>query len=181
MPGEPDPRPHPADATGGYYQPLRVDLAGATSIALPRIRCNLAGASLDVATEFRARYHANTNPTLGPLGASAGGAPLLLDAIPRGAVVTLTVGWPADAVETYPIFDVATLALVDHHEAMRVSWYASAGDFTDERTGVASGDTALTSSNTWRGPSDAATVHVWIVLRDDRGGVATAGYDLATR
>ena len=55
-PGQPDPRPVAADASGGWYQPYRADLAGAHNIGLQRIRCNLLGASADVAAQFRMQY-----------------------------------------------------------------------------------------------------------------------------
>jgi len=69
QPGEPPLRPHDADVTGGYYQPVRAvaTLDGDTlspGIGLTRITCDLANAPFDIVVEFQARYHANHNPTL---------------------------------------------------------------------------------------------------------------------
>ena len=53
-------RPRDPDMTGGYYQPLRADLAGAdTAFELARIQCDLAGADADAARPSPRR----TSPT----------------------------------------------------------------------------------------------------------------------
>jgi hypothetical protein len=36
------------------------------------------------------------------------------------------------------------------------------------------------SDDAWQAPDGAKTTHVWIVLRDSRGGVDFASYDLVT-
>jgi hypothetical protein len=60
---------------------------------------------------------------------------------------------------------------------MRVAWYASAGDFDAQSTGRGETDPVLFTDNTWTVPSAPGKVHIWIVLRDSRGGVDFAGYD----
>ena len=37
---------------------------------------------------------------------------------------------------------------------------------------------ALTADNVWVAPSAAGPVHLWLVLRDSRGGVDFAEYEL---
>jgi hypothetical protein len=167
VPGQPDPRPVAADTSGGWYQPYRADLGAAQNIGLQRIRCNLLGASADVAAQFRMQYTANLDPQPNPI--QLGGADADGQTITAGAQVTLTAGWPAESAERYPVFDVASQTLAQHREAMRVSWFATAGEFADERTGRAGDDLALDSDNRFLAP--AGPVHVWAVLRDDRGGV----------
>ena len=154
-----------ADASGGFYQPYRAALGSADSIGLQRLACPLAGATADVAAEFHMRYTPNQNPQPGPL--RIGDAPADGATVTAGARVTLTVDWPTD--EIYPVLDVATETLVDHREAMRVSWYASGGDLDEERTGRAADDPASSSDNVLT-PS-AGAVQIWAVVRDDRGGV----------
>jgi hypothetical protein len=39
---------------------------------------------------------------------------------------------------------------------------------------------ATTSDDTWQAPAAAQTTHVWIVLRDSRGGVDFGAYDVVT-
>jgi hypothetical protein len=68
--------------------------------------------------------------------------------------------------------------LVPHRESLDISWYATAGVFADERTGRAETDLQLNTSNSWTAPPTPGVVHAWLVLRDSRGGVDFAGYDL---
>ncbi len=166
----PDPRPRDPDATGGYYQPLRVDLDGAPSVALQRLRCNLRGASMPVAEAFRARYKANRNPRLEGVD-----VPSL---VRIGETVELVATWSADDAEPFPVFDVLTQQLVDHREAMRVSWFATAGQLALERSGRAAADGALDARNQFTAPDVPGRVHLWIVLRDSRGGVDWRAVDL---
>ena len=61
---------------------------------------------------------------------------------------------------------------------MRVAWYVSAGQLDTESTGRAEDDLALSTSNRWLAPSNAGAAKLWIALRDSRGGVDFAAYDL---
>ena len=187
-PAAPPPaRPRDPDATGGYYQPLRATLDQGSAIFLSRITCELAQASAQVAAEFRARYRQNRNPRLVPasLRAAAPGPgpveawqPVALDRLPAGQRIRFEIDWQADAAETYPVFDPLTQSLVDHRETLRVSWFATAGAFTAERTGRGEEDTALSSDNVWLAPAGPGPVDLWVVLRDARGGSDFASYTL---
>jgi hypothetical protein len=74
--------------------------------------------------------------------------------------------------EEYAYLDPEQGALVDRHESMRVSWFASAGEFDDDHTGRLEEEFAVsTSDNGWRAPASQGAVFMWVVLRDDRGGV----------
>jgi hypothetical protein len=69
--------------------------------------------------------------------------------------------------------------VVDQREGIHVSWYASAGRFDQDRTGNAGSDYNTTSDNTWTAPSSSPmAVRLWIVLRDDRGGIGWSEYQL---
>lgn len=74
--------------------------------------------------------------------------------------------------ETYVILDRQLDSIVTRRESMRVAWYSSAGTFENERTGVASEESRFASENVWTTPEQTGTVFLWIVLRDDRGGVS---------
>jgi hypothetical protein len=172
-------RPRDPDGTGGYYQPLRADLARADSaFELARIHCDLANADAAAASAFAAAYQLNTNPQLLPLTATVAGAPTALTGIPSGARVTLEASWPDASAETFAYFDAATQGVTVQRESMQVAWYSSGGALDTESTGRASGDSVTTSDDGWSAPSVAGTVHLWIVLRDSRGGVDFAEYDL---
>jgi hypothetical protein len=174
-------RPRDPDGTGGYYQPLRVDLTGvAPTFMLARIRCNLANAPAEVAGAYANDYVPNANPHLLPLGVTIDGSPAALDAIPKGARVTLEASWPEGDAESYVYFDPASQALVTRREAMRVAWYASAGTFDAESTGRGEGDPSTTSTNAWTAPG-SGTAYLWLVLRDSRGGGDFAEYQVNVR
>jgi hypothetical protein len=179
--GQPPVQSRAPDVTGGYYQPLRLDLDGASTIALARIRCALAGASFDLAAAYAAAYVPNRNPSLTPLVAYAGGAPVALDAIDPGSEVTLAVGWTPDSVESFPVLDPAAQQLVAHREAMTVSWLASDGTIAAANSGRGEDDPALFTTTTWTAPSTAGVVHLFVVLRDSRGGSAVAAVDARVR
>ena len=158
--------------------PLRLVDGADTGLALERVTCDLAQAGADLAVQYGMTYRANANPSLQPLTAMVGGAPIALTALPAAQAIDFSVGWPADAVESFQVFDVAAAALVPHRESMRVSWFASAGSFLHEVTGRDETDTATTTANSWTAPSTPGPVHLWIVLRDSRGGVDFASYEL---
>ena len=180
----PDPPPggyraRDPDVTGGYYQPLRALLDGThPSFVLERLACHLANAPADIATDYGLRYRRNANPHLSPLVTTIGGVPAAGDHVPTGARVTLSVGWNDADAESYVTFDLASQSLIDRREAMRVSWFATAGDFGVDRTGRAEDDRATTTENTWTAPSSTGKVHLWIVVRDSRGGIDFAPYDV---
>jgi len=173
MPGMPPLRPRDPDVSGGYYQPVRAREDATTGFNLTRISCNLAQAGADTAIEFARQYVANTNPTLLPLAASAD-----LNAVPPGATVTFTASWPDGAAESYPVYDVVSQMIVPHRESLRVSWFASAGAFVHEHTGRTEEETDTTTSNDWTAPRAPGVVHLWLALRDSRGGMDFASYDL---
>lgn len=174
-------RPHDADVTGGYFQPVRVRVGDVTAFGMERVSCNLADAPVDAVKEYLARYKANRNPTIAALIATAGGSPADLAALRTGQAVTFTLSWKSDDAEVYPLFDRASQSVVDRREALRVSWFATAGQFEEERTGRAEDDEEISSSNVWTAPEEATTVFLWAVLRDSRGGAAFTGLSLEVR
>ncbi|HEX8795202.1 MAG TPA: hypothetical protein VF765_29845, partial [Polyangiaceae bacterium] len=174
-------RPRDPDATGGFYQPLRATLSGAPdAFALARIHCDLPNASADAAAAFAKAYKLNQNPQLMSLTATVSGAAVALGSIPAGAHVSLEARWPASSAETFAYFDPSTQTVTTQREAMQVAWYTSDGSFDSESTGRSADDMTTTSDDGWQAPDAVQTTHVWIVLRDSRGGVDFASYDLTT-
>lgn len=172
-------RPRDPDSTGGYYQPLRVDFPGAdTAFELARIQCDLANADAQAATAFGKAYKPNLNPVLSPLTATLGGSAVALGAIPQGSHITLQASWPASSAETFAYFDPGSQTVTTQREAMQVAWYATGGTLDTESTGRASSDMATTSDDGWTAPVAGGTTHLWVVLRDSRGGVDFVEQDL---
>lgn len=178
-------RPRDPDPSGGYYQPVRATVAAPggplVAFGFERVVCNLANASGEAAAELRARYALNRNPRLSPLEAREGGAPVALEAIPRGATIVLRASWPPEDAEAYVSFDVASQRVVERRESMRVSWFVTAGSLESDRTGRAEGELEAFTDNAWTAPDEPGTVRLWTVLRDARGGVDFAEHTLVVR
>lgn len=189
-PGQQPIRPRDPDVTGGFYQPLRATLqaAGGTDIAfeLERITCLLANAPIDVTRTYNTTYTANLNPTIdrvtldpGGTAATVLGSDAMTDVnVSAGSSVTLELGWPDAAAESYPVWELATRTLVTHREAMRVSWFANAGVFDRDTTGRGEEEPETFAQNLWQAPTDPGLVHFWVVLRDARGGIDFGTFDL---
>jgi len=81
--------------------------------------------------------------------------------------------------ETYGYVDPTTGELRIRYEAMRVSWFATKGEFADDHTGRVEEEFALTSSdNEWTAPSVPGPVFMWVLLRDARGGINWQSFQL---
>jgi len=190
-------RPRDPDATGGFYVPVRAtaqatDGTNVIAFAFERIQCNLANAPGDVARMYNMIYAPNQAPViadvvLDPEGAApaslvaaaAGGAAAT---VAPGAKVTLRLAWAPEAAETYVLYDPSSRTLVSPREALRVSWFATDGELAHDRTGRTGDEVELFTDDVWTAPADAApgrAVHFWVVLRDERGGVDFAAFDLA--
>jgi hypothetical protein len=212
---QPPGRPVDPDATGGYYQPLRILVPSSSGevigIAETRLTCGLAGTP-DQVLEFSHHDVANVNPAIDSLTSGT----KLFSTDERGATnevtagqsLSLEVSWaqcplatgacgnqfcdltetqsscPDDCAtlagctgaETYVNLDLVTHSLVTQREGMQVSWFATAGAFDHDQTGTDPSDLANSTANTWRAPNTAGMVHLWAVLRDDRGGTGWAEY-----
>lgn len=188
-------RPRDPDVTGGYYQPIAFAFAPAgpllaEAFALARIRCDLPNVSQETLLEFQTRYVPNTNPAIAsfvirpeedsrvpvfdvPPVEALPGVPVPVRA---GQKLILTVAWKEGSREAYPVYDPTSARLVDHTEELTVSWFGTGGVFERDRTGITESDVAVSVANTWTPPATAGDVHVWIVLRDSRGGLAFAEY-----
>ena len=73
--------------------------------------------------------------------------------------------------ERYLWFDTERKELTVRREALRVAWFATAGSYDDERTGVDEAASSSRSDNGWTAPDEAQDLTLWLVLRDARGGV----------
>lgn len=89
-----------------------------------------------------------------------------------GASVTSA---PCTGAETYAYYDPTTAGVVDRRESLDVTWYATGGTFDTARTAESASEAASTD-NTWTAPTTARAVTLWLVLRDDRGGVSFRTY-----
>jgi hypothetical protein len=169
-PGQPTTRARDADATGGYFQPVTVVVGGALAIGLERIACDLPEASLADARAFQAAYHANQNPSLVGLGITAAdGGAIDPGAVPAGSRVAIRATWLDGAIETFPVFDRQSRAIVTTAETLTASWYATGGELDQPATTITDPAT-LSAATGWTAPGGATTVELALILRDSRGG-----------
>lgn len=187
--GQPAIRPRDPDNTGGYYLPVQLWLptlpsGPASGFTFERITCNLANASTSAIAEFNRRYQPNKTPGIDRTSVVvADGEMLPLDqvtqAVHAGSSVLIEAAVAPGAAEVFPVYDVVTETVVDQQESLHMSWFVTAGTFEHDRTGIASGEAATSTSNRWTAPaSPVGIVYLWLVLRDSRGGVATKSYEV---
>ena len=198
-PGEPGARPTDPDSTGGFYLPIRVKTGdGQWAVAPERIACPPAGVTQGVFTALSSGYHLNENPVVSSLARvdADGGTTTVAPGGPGGAPgatvapgqhVTLRAAWPAcpaapaacNGAEAYIALDPTTKQIVARRESIVTSWYATGGTFDLDRVGRDESDPATTADNGWTAPASPGAVHVWIVVRDARGGVGWESYTIA--
>jgi hypothetical protein len=197
-PGQPAARPTDPDATGGFYLPVSVESGDDQwSASLERIACQPGGVTQAVSTAFANGYVLNQNPTIASLASVdahgdttaiapdvPGAGPVLT--VSAGESLSLEVAWPAcpsvpaacGGAETYISVDPTSKQIATGRESMVASWYATAGTFDRDRVGRDGTDTATTVDNGWTAPTSPGPVHLWVVLRDARGGVGWGSYTL---
>lgn len=173
-------RPRDADSTGGFFQPVRAEIGSVVAFGFERITCDLPNAPAAVTIDFNQRYVANRNPAPPLVTASVDGASVDFGSIPASARVTLRATWTADDAESYVVYDAASVSVVDARESIRVSWFATVGSFDSDRTGRDANDTATFTENGWAAPS-SGVVHLWVVMRDGRGGVSFTSTDVVVK
>ena len=79
--------------------------------------------------------------------------------------------------ETYAWFDPGAEGIEDRREGILVTWYSTAGAFSERRVGVAETDPdAAHTKTTWTAPATPGEETLWAVIRDDRGGVSWQSY-----
>jgi hypothetical protein len=198
-PVTPPVRPRDPDPTGGFFVPVRASIQAADGstllgFAFERIQCNLANAPGDLVRTYNMTYTPNVAPlvadvVLDPDGAAPaslvasvlGGGANPAATVSASAKVALRLSWPAESAETYVRYDRSSRTLVMPREALSVSWFATDGEFEHDRTGRAGDEPDTFTDDVWTAPGAAAgtVVHFWVVLRDDRGGVDYASFELA--
>ncbi len=194
---QPAGRPVDPDPTGGYYQPVRLVATASSGEALvalgrARLSCGVVGPTPEQLTDLKKRTHPNVNPALDSVGdlrpddATGGGA---ANVVTAGQRVTLRAAWAACApdatactgAEAYASFDPATQTVQSRREAMRLSWFATSGALDEDHTGRDESDAAPFSENVWTAPTVPGPAHLWVVIRDDRGGVGWRGFVVDVR
>ena len=145
-------RPVDPDLTGGYYQPLMIANEAGTVLAQVRVMCGVTGVPNAESVKFTKGYKSNVNPIVESID--------LPERTARGA--RIDVHATVDAPETYLWANPDTRLVEERRELVTLSWFSTAGSFADVRS---------EGTNTWTAPDVPGPVRLWIVVRDDRGGV----------
>lgn len=166
------------DATGGVYLPLIAQARAGSDTLIASYRLRLGTPA-----------PANQNPLLAgvfTVGAAQGGAgspgaddtvTSLDPAIPRvvhsGDQLTLRAMFATGAAETYqiqdPRGDAGTIMPRTVTETLSLSWFATAGSLSDGTSGAGFPDQILKLDQHL--PASGTAVELWVVGRDERGGM----------
>jgi hypothetical protein len=177
-----------ADSTGGYFQPVRLAAGDQIAIGLVRVTCSVPGVTADQTADLTKYDHPNVNPAVDSVASGMLGALPVegtgTTAATRSQRFDLTATWAkcdplamsCTGSEGYAFLDPLSHTVARAREQIRVSWFATGGTFDDDVTGRSATDPTADSSNGWTAPATAGVFHVWVVLRDDRGGVGWASY-----
>jgi len=200
LPDEPPGRPFDPDGTTGYFQPVRamffVEDEPRFAFQKTRIFCGIGVGSADDRIAFNRRYRMNTNPDLSSVKIYKGEDLLLtrvlgenqteIPTVDRSAALRVVVEWPhcpdriddlepggCNGAEPFIYYDQEDLSLVERREAMRVAWYSTGGFFEFDRTGRDHGEEERDSENLLYldGIEEERRVHIYAVVRDERGGI----------
>jgi len=168
-----------------------------------RLQVRTANAEVDAIKRVRLAFDAsgatNTNPVLGTLHAATGEDASEQDAtalpsngsgsLAANASHRLWVDVPESSLESFvPDPDPATPDEVPSpvRETHYLTWFVTAGETDTQRTAFIDGEVSLDvlRENVWTLPAGAEVpagrASLWLVLRDERGGVSWSQYDVAT-
>lgn len=74
-------------------------------------------------------------------------------------------------------FDPEARVVSLRREAIRVAWFSTAGTLATDGSGRAEDEAASADADsTWTAPDAAGEARIWLVVRDDRGGVGWQSY-----
>jgi hypothetical protein len=161
------------DQTNGFYLPVRLklDADGKELVAFYQLRIFLGALTPNPP---------NKNPmltgifTVPSADAGADQEMALDDASPLvvhdGEELALRAHVADGSDESYVVFDgdPRTTPPRTVTETIRISWYTTAGEFSEDATGIAKPDTTLKLDK--HQPAAGSTIDLWVVARDERGG-----------
>lgn len=160
-------RPNDPDASGGFYQPVRVSIPELAAFGFERLTCRLPNAPPDVVEAFEAAHRPNANPSIRELRIEdASGEPVER----ASGTVSIRVEIDSASRESFLRYDQQTVSLIELEETLRASFFTNAGSLELDVLDV-EGDTIDLG---WTLPDTAGEATLWVVLRDSRGGAAAA-------
>lgn len=151
---------------------LELTLDGATRVVLPGVSSTGATVPAGARVELRVLWPAcPRDPVCGDGLCTAGENQVVCAEDcrddPRGCA----------GAEDYLWADAETRTVRTRREGVIASWFVTSGRLAEERTGRTEHELdGVDATNTWTVPSTPGRVGLWVVLRDDRGGVGWGEY-----
>ena len=177
-------RPADPDPSGGYYLPIRADVGddngGTLAFGFARVRCDLVGVTRAIFDDFEARYTANLNPIIHDVLYDDETFTTAPTAAAAGSVGTLSVALAIDSFEDYVVYIAADGAIEPRAETLTVRWYVTGGELSVGEA-FASPVSREASQVEWTAPDNAGSVAGWVVVADDRGGLAWRDFTIAVQ
>ncbi len=170
-------RPRDADVTGGFYQPVRIEALGLVAFARERVTCNLPNAPVDAAIELRSA----TTPTRTPRSRRSWRAWTARSSRSRRSPRARACASESAGTRATPR---RTRCSIPARRGSPRAAGAARGVVRHGGPARRGGDRALESEleasteNTWEAPATPGATKLWLVLRDSRGGVDFAGYEV---
>lgn len=155
------------DRTGGYYMPVRARVDDETAFGMLRLRCELADVPVDVVRELEEAWIPNQNVQKVELRLTRG----------EGGRVEVEARIKAASAEVYRLYDADADRIVTRRERLTASFFAAGADVAPSRVEVDLGAEepgGILTARARLAPGGAGGM-VWVVVRDDRGGVAWGG------
>lgn len=153
---------------------LAIARSGSSTLVAPDMLA-MPGAGATVARGERVTLRAawDTCPTSPACGDGVCGA----DESAAGCEADCKAPKGCSGSEQYAWFDPEARAVSLRREAIRVSWFTTAGALDTDTGGLAEDEAERSDTeNAWTAPSEAGEARIWLVVRDDRGGVGWQSY-----
>lgn len=183
-PGQPPGRPVDADATGGFYQPVIARLDEAVLGSL-RLDCGVPGGSQAQVARYNQEHVDNQNPEVRKVEIRVAGGQWQSVSLEGAAAIrvernkTIAVRSEWDERESYLYMDPENREFIKKKETLTASFYSSIGGFGEQHRVQLDNKGRVTSE--FASGSERGEVQVWIVVRDDRGGVGWQSFKLDVR
>jgi hypothetical protein len=132
------------------------------------VRCALPNAPLAASRAYTQQYVPNVAPAIASMQVLVDGVERAADALVAGEPVSVGLELQPDARESYLLYEPHSGLLQTAAEQLEVSWHVAGGSFASARTQVS----GLHANNTLHLAEGASSARAWVVVRDDRGGIA---------
>ncbi len=152
---------------------LTITRAGSSAVIAPDLPGAEVGATVARGERLTLRAAWDACPTAPACGDGVCGA----DETLAGCEADCKAPTGCKGSEQYAWFDPESRVVSLRREAIRVAWFTTAGALDTDSGGLAEDEAnGHSTDNAWTAPSAAGEARIWLVVRDDRGGVGWQSY-----